>query len=457
MNKPLRFGFLLAVLGGSSAACASILGDFTSGSGDGNPLSDGGADGTIASADGAPGSPDAAGGDGQGNGGQDGQTSDTGPGPGTDACSGGACADVACPTGEVACGATCANLASSAANCGQCGHSCGASTCVNSACTPQTLVSGIDTPTGFAIDSTSIYFAVDNALKRCPLTGCATGETQLASYTNLNSVQIANGNVTFVGTAQVGNHPSPALYSCPVTGCVTPADIQSTVEGAGGFIQTLGVGADLYFLMQYSLGTPQTSILDRCVGVTPTGSGCTSLVQITSYQSAPIAADATHLYFAGLQADAGGASLGVAACGNSAPCATPTVLVTGEGLPVTPSLMAVTGGVVYFVGPRDIGTGGTIYSCPVTGCAALASLDSISMPITSFTADPSGLYFTGTQGSSTGVFTCPLAGCGTVGPVEIVSGQTGPTSIVTDATYVYWVNGGADAGTGGASILRVAK
>jgi hypothetical protein len=364
---------------------------------------------------------------------------------------------VTCPAKQTACGATCFDLATSSASCGKCGHDCGGAACANSMCQPQALVSGIDAPTGFTIDANAFYFAVDDVLKSCPLDGCASGTKQLASFHTMNKVEVANGNVTFVGTAQVGNHPSPGLYACPVSGCAaSPPQIQGTINGAGGFVQTLGVGPDLYFLVQASLGTPQSSTIVRCVGVSATGTGCTSTVQITSYQNAPLTADATNVYFSSIDPSTG-YSAGIAYCANGAKCAAPTKVVTGGGLPLTPSLMTTFGGTLYFVAERDLGSGGTLYSCPATGCATPTTLDKIDIPITSLAADANGIYFTGTLASSSGVFTCPLDGCGTVGPVAIATGQSSPSFVHTDARFVYWVALGADGGTGAASIMRVAK
>ncbi|HEY2516480.1 MAG TPA: hypothetical protein VGI39_36670 [Polyangiaceae bacterium] len=455
MTMPLR-PLLLAILAGSSlAACTSVLGDFSladtsadGGAPDATPGADGGDDASHGP-DGSGGGAEGGGGSSEGGGGG----SEAG---GSDACSGGACVDVVCPGSETACGGTCVDLASSSSNCGGCGHDCGGpqSQCTNSVCQPQTLLGNIDAPTAFAIDPASIYFAVDNVLKTCPLAGCVKGGTQLASYSALGAITVVGTTLTFAGTANIGNHPVSNLYTCSLPGCASPVSIQGAGI-AGGFVQSLAVGADLYFLWEASLGAQQTSTIDQCVGVS--GTGCQKLVTIIGDQAPPIAADPQNVYFSSLLADAGFEPGGIAACPGGAACSTPKKLINTTGLALSPTLMVAYGGVVYFVAERDLGTGGTLYSCPVTGCTEAASLDTADLGITSLAVDASGIYFTGTQGSNQGVFTCPLAGCGSGGAQAVVSQQPSPNFVATDANFIYWVNRGpADAGAT-AAILRVAK
>jgi hypothetical protein len=367
-----------------------------------------------------------------------------------DGCSSGTCLDASCPSNEVSCGTTCWDLTMSGTNCGKCGHDCGGGACVDSACQPQPLVTGIDAPTGFAIDSTSIYFSVDDTLKKCALSGCSTGTTQLASYAAMHLVEVANGNVTFVGTPSVGNHPAPTLFASPTSGGGAAAAVIQSASNSGNFLQTLAVGADLYFLFQYSLGYLPSSDMERCVGVSGTGSGCANLVSIGGFEATtPIAADANNMYFVS-EADDGGVSFGVNSCPNGGACSAPQ-LVDGSDFPTQ---MAAYGGMLYLTtGARDLNTGGNLYSCPVTGGGGCTSLDRVQVEATSLTADADGIYFT----SSQDVYTCPLAGCGIAGPVPIATGYLSAAMIRTDTKFVYWVDQGADGGVDAASIVRVAK
>jgi hypothetical protein len=447
MSTPHRTILLCALAGASAAACSTLIGDFNLAAGAGVDGGNGSPDATTGNDGSTPPSND---GGGQG-------TPDAN-GPGTDACGGGGCADVSCPSNETACATGCVNTTSSAANCGACEHDCGGtgSQCANSVCLPQTLITGIDAPTGFAVDATSIYFTVDNLLKSCPVTGCVQGGTQLGTYSNMSTLAVVGSTLTFVGTGDVGNHPNSSLYTCALPGCASPTIVQASGI-AGGFTGSVVAGADLYFMWLAAASAPQTSTLSQCQGVSATG--CQKLVSISSEQAAPLAADGSNVYFSCTDTDAGyGGPYGIGYCAGGAACANPTLIPSGTGTPPAATFMALVGGTVYFVGARDLGTGGTLYSCPVTGCSAgPASLDKEDLSITSFTADSSGMYFTGTQGSNPGVFTCPLAGCGSGGPQEIVPQQSFPAFVTTDANFVYWVNEGADGGTGGASIMRLAK
>ncbi len=164
----------------------------------------------------------------------------------------------------------------------------------------------------------------------------------------------------------------------------------------------------------------------------------------------PIAADANDVYFLHLNTTTSLNDIGK--CANTAQCTTPTVVLPS----INPSAMTVFGNNLYYVTFYAVPLGGgPVFSCATAGCTqgtAFATLPNDT--VVDITSDSSGVYFTG---AST-VYMCPYTGCGAAGPKPIATGQASPTTIHTDADFVYWLNtGGADAGASGESIVRVAK
>jgi hypothetical protein len=106
-------------------------------------------------------------------------------------------------------------------DCGACGHDCRGGQCVQGACTPVLLISGLDSPVGVAVDDTGIYVGTDDQLAHYTLDDLAyealapavdaqyvmlfLGFVVWAEYSGaLRSVQLSNGEVTEIGQSPDG-------------------------------------------------------------------------------------------------------------------------------------------------------------------------------------------------------------------------------------------------------------
>ncbi|MEO8876642.1 MAG: hypothetical protein ABI461_13710, partial [Polyangiaceae bacterium] len=132
-------------------------------------------------------------------------------------------ATVTCPSGQSACGTTCADLKSTDENCGKCGHSCGGVGCVNSRCNATDVLTGLNSPTGIATSNGTdqFIFNAGGVISRCAKTGCANAATKEwsgATYkTQVGSpLTISNGQGGGEGYATLVNTtaaPSTQLFA----------------------------------------------------------------------------------------------------------------------------------------------------------------------------------------------------------------------------------------------------
>lgn len=403
----------------------------------------------------------------------------------SDGCGGGGCEDVGCPDAEVACEGTCVDTTSSSANCGRCGHSCGGATCKNGQCQPQTLIDSIDPPTSFAVNSKGIYFAVDDAVEVCPLTGCspAADEVQIASLLGLSLVAGTNGSVAFVGNDPAFYGFTQALLACPITGCPDgslPPELIPVEHGQVShnvFDGLVTSGSDLYAHISTGGGYSDPNYIERCVGVS--GSSCTKMIELppfgvegqplqASWQGtivAPIAVDTTQVYFV-LDFEDGGTNISSTAIAGTCDASVCTSVVIPWA---NPTAMAAFGGVLYFLAPylyspQICGSPegcGPVFSCATSGCEVPTAFATLGPEATvlDLATDSSGVYFV----TGSVVDSCPLTGCGVKGPVAIASQQASPSIVRVSDGFVYWVNMGtpdSDSGAlepGTASIMRVAE
>jgi hypothetical protein len=416
-----------------------------------------------------------------------GPTDATGDAPASmsDACTGGGCDDVGCPGAEVRCSGACVDLTSSSDNCGRCGRDCGGGACIGNQCQPETLIASIDQPTGFAVDSHGIYFAVDDAVQVCPLTGCSpvTNDVQIVTLQALSLVAGVNGSVAFVGNDPAFYGFTQALLACPITGCPDaslPPELVPVTHGQVShnvFDALVTTGSDLVAHLTTAGGSADPNIIERCVGVS--GSSCASIIGLPpvgvegqplkeSWVGTivpPIAADSTQVYFV-LDTDDGGISIsstGIDGTCDAGVCT--SVVVPGAD----PSAMVSFGGVLYFVAPYllspeicDSSQGcGPVFSCATVGCAAPSAFATLNYDtrVLDLTADSSGVYFV----TGSVVDSCPLTGCGVKGPVAIASQQASPSIVRASGGFIYWVNMGTIDGDSGAllpgtaSIMRIAE
>ncbi len=145
-------------------------------------------------------------------------------------------AAITCTTAEVLCGSTCANLASSAANCGACGRSCKnsagvAGTCSAGECVPETRISGLTSPLAEVVtDGTTTVYQDQNRIYTCKLPTCSS--TTSALYTSTSTWQATMGGPMAIAGPAPGALYFAATYvsdgsarvaKCSTSGCTDPS------------------------------------------------------------------------------------------------------------------------------------------------------------------------------------------------------------------------------------------
>jgi hypothetical protein len=335
-----------------------------------------------------------------------------------------------------ACGAQCVSLATSEGNCGACGHSCGTgdASCVASACQPVLLFA--DTPiTGLAVDQGKVYV-----------------------------------EVTFDG----GGYNVLGVDDCPTSGCTSPtqllapdASTDSLLLANAGFLETLkqqGESEDVQVISETSLATVFSGGSDQLSGVVAqagivligeefnNGEGITVVILgdggvASSYAlaggngfkvpgtSAPFGTDGKTIVFA-YEID-GGSALSAIPVGDAS---APITQVSAQ----VPSQVNVYGGQAYLT------SGGTVTTCPLTGCTG-APAPFVTLPLATIVAtavDASGLYWIDSTGA---IGMCPLTGCPS-GAVSVVKGLPAASLVLYDG-FVYFYGVGSNA----TNVYKVAE
>jgi hypothetical protein len=250
-----------------------------------------------------------------------------------------------------------------------------------------------------------------------------------SSYT-LNSggyvakVGVCGGTVETVATAFVvpfttpialdSNHfyfswndnTSPAsVMKCPKSGCV-------------GFPPVLATTA---YTNITALAVDSTNVywLDALIMKTPVGGGATTAVGGTSITN--FAVDSTDAYWSN--------NSGLWKC-NLNGCTNPTPV----GPPQGHGFIVMDGNNVY---TADNG-GGSVYSCPKTGCVTATKLDTGNI-IQGFATDGLSVYWSDTDGTAGWIKKCAVGGCNQT-PTMLVTTQLKdvPKSIALDGTSIYW-------------------
>ncbi|MDB4946409.1 MAG: putative serine/threonine-protein kinase pknH [Labilithrix sp.] len=358
--------------------------------------------------------------------------------PGSDGGGGGSEAGAACTSGT-RCGETCVELATSAENCGACGHSCGGGTCSASACTPVLVASNLAQPLGVAVAGGSAFWLRNGAVERCAVTGCTGAPASITAEVVIDGSQpggtviVTDGNkVAWIASGN-GSGNGRDVFQCGVAGCtsgsppkastgLTDAPTQIAVEGATIF-STQNTGAErqapIATLAFVGAGTGSD---------VPTG----------------IAADATNLYVSGVAQSAYGVDRCTRAATAGAPCTGATRLFVGS------RYVAAGAGMVLATSTDGI------KKCASTGCGGSADVVMAGDTAASAIAASSAYAAWTNPGSKTvadgTVRACALPAC--TAPRTIATGQAYPVSVTIDGGFVYWANRGIEGGTG--SIWRAA-
>ncbi|HVJ92798.1 MAG TPA: hypothetical protein VM580_23520 [Labilithrix sp.] len=329
------------------------------------------------------------------------------------------------------------------ANCGVCGHDCGAgAACAQKSCQPVTLMSNLSKAASAAVNATALVVLAEGGPKVCPKSGCAgSSPAALASGEVFpaapHTISLDANNAYWLGRSG-GAGGQYELRLCAIAGCgLAPA----TIDDA-------------------QLGSEMRREQEQVLRYDP--SGDVTRIYVDGSKPKEYLTNASipnSLYFAlwyGKMAfsntdSATGGTRGVYV--SDFANAVPTRIMN-EG-----QLVAMIDGVVYASRAVD-GTFDAIFSCPITGCGGVGTnlggtgSASATGKIADMIADASGLYWVESLGSAGRVMHCSLPDC-KGGPRALASSQNNPVMVTTDESFVYWVNAGTGASDG--AVVRVAK
>jgi len=319
---------------------------------------------------------------------------------------------------------SCGDTVSDPANCGRCGHSCLGGTCAGGLCQPQVLAANQPSATNLAVDSSTVYWAAGSPVSTiysCPFSGCASPAVLMTSTAMIGNVAVAGGFLFYIAPGVVGR--------CQLPGCTAP----QTIASASGRSSYAVVTADAVSVMWSDTGTADVLAcpVAGCAGAP------TVVTSGASVFGLPVL-DATNLYF-----DNGSGQIVACArtgCGSSPVALTGTGVSGGQGL-------AVSGGIAYF------DNSSAVASCPTSGCTAPKVLASGQLGPGPLAVLGTDLYWS--NGYGTTVEHCTLPDC-TGGPTDVAVGQQGPVAVAVSAQWVFWyVDTTGTAGSG--AVMKVAR
>jgi hypothetical protein len=247
------------------------------------------------------------------------------------------------------------------------------------------------------------------------------------------------------------NNGANAVMKCAISGCTTPTPLRNNTTGLGALATD---GVNVYFQEQFSL--------EKCA-VGGCGNSPTTLASIGNFTGS-IVSDGTTVYFTD-------GTPAIQSCAVGGCNQTPTPVVSAQGYA---GGIALNSGVLYWHVPITQ----RFYSCPTTGCSGSPTqlLSSVyDQGPDGIVTDGVNVYFT--ESSAGSVAKCAVGGCnntpttlattsningvatdgvnvywsdspaGTVNrctisgtnPTTIATGQTSPTQLAVDGTWVYWV------------------
>jgi hypothetical protein len=404
---------LAAVLGGIAAASYACGDDSTA------PSDAGAGDGSVG--DGGPGAGDGSEGDGSG-----------------------------CGKGTTACGADCADLQTSAKNCGACGHDCLGGACTAGKCEAKSVFNAHGTDAAgsavgsLAVDGTSIYWVtprvtspgqqlqpVDCAIYKCPLgSDCASPTTLITEHEidqllYLSSTvgvlyysDVPNGSIRRLGVGGVDAGASVGPCSaggspCAFTGA--PSTNVMTSDGVNlywgtNYNNTGGVG-----VFKAAVSAPSTAHLGPA-------SGTSSVVGVAIDLD-----EATHLwtYTVDYQGN-------VYAYRTDQTDQTPQTIASSQG---HPGGIVVAGHKLFWSNPAA-GKIAVQDACTSSGCKpapATAATFATFAGSEALTADTTNLYWT----AGGRILACPLAGCADGHPQELAFLPSPLHVIMNDANAIY--------------------
>lgn len=401
--------------------------------------------------------------------GTSGNTGDGGPGSsGMPACAGDtveACGDVctkcAAPTGgtvactkrqcapscgtQSLCGDACVDLQTSAANCGTCGHSCGAGSCVAGACQAITVAT-FTSVEGIAASPKGIVIAADSTINLCAKPEGCTAATSLTTIksgiSQLNSVTVSTTGATSTAFWDGNEGDFEVVYSCPVDGC--PAGIATTVESlVNDSIGRVIAGPNTVLWTRYQsyygpystkCTPPACTTKDPVRPLSSTGPYYDNPAREMGVPSRIFSVGATKTIWATPQLyNDNNKQLRYCTYGTS--CATPAEISRGPFYGVR-ALTYFNGNHYVAIGNSTSPTGDVIGSMSDATPSTPTPLVGDAMGVAAIAVDASGIYWV--NGTTGRVARCAkLTGCTGSGDT-LATGETGVKDIAVDDKYVYW-------------------
>jgi hypothetical protein len=286
---------------------------------------------------------------------------------------------------------------------------------------------------GLAIDASNVYWtgydsaATRSTISSCPLGGCTTPTLLYSQNADDFYSDIA---LDGAGTVFWISDLNPEVVQSISTGALGyrtyPVPSESYTPGIAYDGGNLYYAGEYQPLVRYAISTASSSnVIDANV----------------IHGSWGISVDATNVYVA----DTSGGN--VYACSKTGACGTTPTVILAEPWP---RRVASTGSAVY-IGVEGDGTknpsGAGVYQCPLTGCGANPTPFAVTGAVYSLAVDSTNVYWSTLAGA---LYSCPLAGCGSSGPREMTTFAGIADTIVTDASFVYYL-------VQGGGVYKVAK
>lgn len=289
----LRFALLCGAVIATSAACASIVGDFTFVDRDGGTGAGGGSATSTTGSGGAgtggvnassTSSTSSSGSGGAGTGGTTASSTST-----SSSSSGSTCT-------ETLCGSSCVDLQMDKANCGRCGHDCLYGTCSAGKCQAWTVAAGVDFGGSLNADGTYLSFAGQyRDVHQVKVSGGAvstvTGSLDLSPQPGSGPV-LRNGTLVYNSASEI--YTVPEGTTTPTAASSVPASTYTTTYLA------VNPGATTAFLIGQANAAPYQVFLLQCLlgggSCGPLG-GAIASPGTPGYAVGPLVVNATYAFW----------------------------------------------------------------------------------------------------------------------------------------------------------------